>query len=245
VQLGRQRAAARARAKHDGSTDERWGGRPLAALGVRVAIVVVPLVASVLVAAAVSSVLARPTGTAARVLWVAIVLACSTAALVAADRCTRRLMPLAALLQMSMLFPGRAPTRFAVARQAGSTRRLVEMAARARVNGSSDAPAVAAERTLVLVTALSAHDRHTRGHTERVRVFTDLLADELRLPEQDRDRLRWAALLHDIGQMSVPARLLNKSGKPTASEWEILRRHPEEGALLAALLLPGSVSGDR
>lgn len=76
-------------------------------------------------------------------------------------------------------------------------------------------------------------------------MFTDLLADELRLPEQDRDRLRWAALLHDIGQMSVPARLLNKSGKPTASEWEILRRHPEEGALLAAPLLPGSVSGDR
>ena len=67
---------------------------------------------------------------------------------------------------------------------------------------------------LALVTALSAHDRRTRGHAERVRIFTDMLAEEFRLPEDDRYRLRWAALLHDIGKLTVTRRiLLNKPGR--------------------------------
>jgi HD-GYP domain-containing protein (c-di-GMP phosphodiesterase class II) len=40
---------------------------------------------------------------------------------------------------------------------------------------------------LSLITALGAHDRRTRGHSERVRVFTDLLAEELRLDQDARD----------------------------------------------------------
>ena len=63
----------------------------------------------------------------------------------------------------------------------------------------------AATRILGLLTALSAHDRRTRGHSERVRVFTDVLAAELHLPDGARDRLRWAALLHDLGKVRVPA----------------------------------------
>jgi putative nucleotidyltransferase with HDIG domain len=65
-----------------------------------------------------------------------------------------------------------------------------------------------------------------------------MLAHELRLNRADRDRLRWAALLHDIGKLEVEARVLNKPGKPTPDEWESLKRHPEEGARIAAPLLP-------
>lgn len=50
----------------------------------------------------------------------------------------------------------------------------------------------AALTPLALVTALTAHDRRTRGHAERVRIFTDVLAVELGLDRDDRDRLRWA-----------------------------------------------------
>jgi HD-GYP domain-containing protein (c-di-GMP phosphodiesterase class II) len=71
-----------------------------------------------------------------------------------------------------------------------------------------------------------------------VRAFTDLLAGQLKVPEEDRERLRWAALLHDVGKLEVPARILNKPGKPEPSEWERLKAHPAAGAAVAAPLLP-------
>ncbi|MHB1930045.1 MAG: fibronectin type III domain-containing protein [Acidimicrobiales bacterium] len=76
----------------------------------------------------------------------------------------------------------------------------------------------------------------TRGHSERVRVLTDLIADQLRLPQHDRDRLRWSALLHDVGKLAGPRGVLNKPDKPNPSEWTVLRNHPLEGARLTAPL---------
>jgi putative nucleotidyltransferase with HDIG domain len=90
---------------------------------------------------------------------------------------------------------------------------------------------------LSLVTALSAHDRRTRGHAERVRIFADMLAEQFKLSEQDRDRLRWAALLHDIGKLSVTSRILNKPGKLDPAEWELMSAHPAEGARIAEPLM--------
>jgi hypothetical protein len=94
------------------------------------------------------------------------------------------------------------------------------------------------QAVLELVLALNVHDKRTRGHSERVRVFTDLIADELKVDEAGKARLRWAALLHDVGKLEVPAKILNKPGKPSEAEWQVLRRHPEEGARLVAPLLP-------
>jgi hypothetical protein len=69
-------------------------------------------------------------------------------------------------------------------------------------------------------------------------VFTDLLTAELKLPEEDRARLRWAALLHDVGKLEVPATLLNKPSPPSDDEWVVLHRHPDDGARMVAPLLP-------
>lgn len=106
----------------------------------------------------------------------------------------------------------------------------------ARDSGIDDEPARAAETILALVGALSAHDRFTRGHSERVRALTDLIAEELKLPAADRDRLRWASLLHDIGKLETSPKLLNKPERLDPDEWAIIHRHPENGARLAAPL---------
>jgi hypothetical protein len=71
-----------------------------------------------------------------------------------------------------------------------------------------------------------------------VRALTDLLAQELRLCEADADRLRWAAFLHDIGKLRVPAQVLNKRGPLTPREWSLIGRHPAEGSAMAAPLRP-------
>ena len=148
------------------------------------------------------------------------------------ERAGRRLLPLAALLNLSLLFPDRAPKRFAVARRVGKPRDLQRQLQEAHDRGVTGGEVAHMQRVLELVAALSVHDRQTRGHSERVRVFADLIADEMKLAPADRARLRWASLLHDIGKLVVPSEILSKPARLTDAEMDSVRRHPDEGARL-------------
>ncbi len=206
----------------------RWLARSRAGFLVSAAAFAIPIALSIVSAFAASKFLPHPTSNVPRVLWWISILVIAWVAAILGERIARPLLPLASLLKMSLLFPDRAPSRFAIAWRSGSTRQLDRY-----VHGLDDGvhrePVTAAVEILTLVTALSSHHRKTRGHSERVRAYTDLIADELRLPAGDRDRLRWSALLHDVGKITVHVDILNKSGKPSEAEWEILRQHPLEG----------------
>jgi putative nucleotidyltransferase with HDIG domain len=215
---------------------DRWQGRPVLAGLVVASAYAIPVIAAVSASSIVSRFLARPHGWGSTLLTYAFLFFVSTGVLVLVERVARRLLPLGALLKLSLAFPDQAPRRFSIAQRSASVKDLQAQLAHARAHGIEDEPSRAAETILMLVGALHAHDRRTRGHAERVRALADLMADELKLPLEDRDRLRWAAMLHDVGKIHVPARILNKPGQPDAHEWDAIKRHPEEGARLAAPL---------
>jgi putative nucleotidyltransferase with HDIG domain len=219
----------------DRQDDQRWRPRPLLSFALRLVSVLVPAAAGAASAYGFVVAVPAPAGF-ALIPWAVGLVISSTIATALAERIGKRFLPLAMLLRLALVFPDKAPSRFAMARGAGNVRVLERRIREARENGVDREPVRAAEQILALVAALSAHDRKTRGHSERVRAFTDLVAGELRLPEADRDRLRWAALLHDIGKLHVPARILNKPGRPDAREWETLQAHPAAGARIASPL---------
>jgi HD domain-containing protein len=217
--------------------EDRWRARPVLAALLRVFIFIVPIVAALAVTGLVGPHLPPPHRGVERIWWWGSLMVLGLATAVAVERVGRRVIPLVMLLKLSMLFPKEAPSRFAVARQAGSVRRLSTRIAALDANQKAGEETSSAATILALATALQAHDRQTRGHAERVRVYTDLLGEELKLSKEDRYRLRWAALLHDIGKLTVSPKILNKPGKLDDHEWVVIKAHPREGARIASPLL--------
>jgi PAS domain S-box-containing protein/putative nucleotidyltransferase with HDIG domain len=74
--------------------------------------------------------------------------------------------------------------------------------------------------------ALDLRDKETEGHTQRVTALTEDLARAMGIPEPDLIYIRWGALMHDIGKMGVPDRILLKPDKLSDDEWVIMRQHP-------------------
>jgi putative nucleotidyltransferase with HDIG domain len=74
--------------------------------------------------------------------------------------------------------------------------------------------------------ALDLRDKETEGHTQRVTEMTVRLARRMGFNKRDLVHVRRGALLHDIGKMGVPDRILLKPDKLTDEEWEIMRMHP-------------------
>lgn len=219
-----------------GQDRQGWVERPLAARAVGFVAYAIPFVGSVIAAVLLSSALPPAASIAWGVVrWVAIA-AVSTLVLLAVERQTRRLLPLRALLGLTLAFPDRAPSRFKIAIRTGTTNQLRERLAEARDGKLGDTPSEAARRLLELVGMLSLHDRQTRGHSERVRAYTHLIAEEMGFSGQELDRLRWAGLLHDVGKLAIAEEILNKPGKLTADEYEIVKTHPMEGKRLVAPL---------
>ncbi len=206
---------------------ERWGGHPIQAALLRGCIWLAPLAVSVVFVRFASQVVPAPAGSLwLFLLWWLGLSALATVVLVLVDRATRRVLPLAALLRLSLVFPDQAPSRFKVALRSGSVERLRDRVAATEAAAAAITPSDSAARLLELVAALNIHDSLTRGHCERVRAYSVMIGEELGLTAAELDLLNWAALLHDVGKLLVPGEILAKTGKPSAEEWGVLRRHP-------------------
>jgi len=85
------------------------------------------------------------------------------------------------------------------------------------------------ETLLGLVAALDLREHNTRLHSQRVREYTELIADRLGVDEKMKREIGFGALLHDVGKIAVPDQILLKPGKLTDQEWKEMRKHPEAG----------------
>jgi putative two-component system response regulator len=87
-----------------------------------------------------------------------------------------------------------------------------------------------AETVMMLAAAAEAHDRETGLHLLSIRTTAEALARELGYPDTAVHDLGLAAVLHDIGKISVPDTVLSSSGSLQDDEWELMKRHTLWGA---------------
>jgi putative nucleotidyltransferase with HDIG domain len=86
----------------------------------------------------------------------------------------------------------------------------------------------------VLGAAMEVRDAYTASHEEAVAELAASIAAELGLDPAQQRAIRYAALTHDIGKLSVPNEILHKSGPLDDAEWEVMRRHTVVGAEMLA-----------
>jgi len=82
---------------------------------------------------------------------------------------------------------------------------------------------------LTIIRILEYHDPYTKGHSKNVATLASLLAEKMGLPDEMIRKTYWAALVHDIGKIVIPSTILNKEGKLTIEEFEIIKKHPVYG----------------
>lgn len=80
-----------------------------------------------------------------------------------------------------------------------------------------------------LAEALDLREHETGLHSRRVACHTQVLARQFTSDPSTLRQIYWGALLHDIGKIGVPDRILLKAGPLDAAEWAVMRRHPDDG----------------
>jgi putative nucleotidyltransferase with HDIG domain len=83
---------------------------------------------------------------------------------------------------------------------------------------------------------LGARDAATLGHSRRVARHAEAIAKGMHLPTSLVAKIRVAAAIHDVGKINTPREILNKPGPLTTEEFEVVKRHADEGAKMVAAL---------
>lgn len=81
-----------------------------------------------------------------------------------------------------------------------------------------------------LAGAIDAKDPYTKGHSTSVSRYSEALARAINLPEDQVQKIKLGALLHDVGKIGIPENVLKKPDKLSEEEWNIMKQHPVIGA---------------
>src|SRR5262249_44073776 len=84
----------------------------------------------------------------------------------------------------------------------------------------------------MLAGAVDEKDPYTRGHSDRVTRYSILIATEMGLKNQEIEKIRISAQLHDVGKIGIEDRILKKPGALTPEEFEIMKTHTTKGAAI-------------
>ncbi|MGO4889428.1 HD-GYP domain-containing protein [Anaerobacillus sp. MEB173] len=85
------------------------------------------------------------------------------------------------------------------------------------------------ELTTALSNALDSRDSYTKHHSEKVATYAVEIAEKMNLSKKQCEIIRIGSLLHDIGKIGIPESILNKPGKLTDEEYNIIKSHPVVG----------------
>ena len=80
-----------------------------------------------------------------------------------------------------------------------------------------------------LAAAIDGKDPYTRGHSERVSRFSMAIAQRLGMSDEEVEKIRISALLHDVGKISIDDKILKKPAALTDEEYDIMKKHPQKG----------------
>jgi diguanylate cyclase (GGDEF)-like protein/putative nucleotidyltransferase with HDIG domain len=83
-----------------------------------------------------------------------------------------------------------------------------------------------------LVSTVEAKDPYTYGHSRKVNAYAVALAEAIGLSPEEVSKVSTAALLHDIGKIGVPDKVLSKKGKLNREDWDAIKAHPKLGAVI-------------
>lgn len=98
------------------------------------------------------------------------------------------------------------------------------------------------EMVTSLASAIDAKDTYTKGHSSSVSRYSEALARAISLPENEVERIKLGALLHDVGKIGIPENVLRKPTHLSDEEWAVMKQHPVIGA--EKVLMPNEALRD-
>lgn len=107
---------------------------------------------------------------------------------------------------------------------------IIKLAIRRSIKKQEEYKEITLESIEAIARTIDAKDAYTNGHSLRVGKYSRLIAKHLGISGEELENIYYIALLHDIGKIAIPDSILNKPGKLTDEEFEIMKSHTTRGA---------------